>query len=71
MGDVQTRIWRNAYLSAFVIYAMARCWTHENAAEWAGEIVDEALLAYPRDTSPEDAARADVVECEWEAEAAA
>jgi hypothetical protein len=59
------RLWKTAYQEAFLAYALnRRGWDRKNAAVWASEIVDAALIELGGD--PEAAARQDVLACELE-----
>ena len=64
--DRLNAMWKTEYVGAFVAYAVSREWTRENAETWAVEIADDALDD-ARGSDPSAMARADVIECEWDA----
>ena len=58
-------LWKAEYVAAFVVEAVSRNWTSDDAKTWAAQIVDDALN-YGDAADPSIVALADVIECEWE-----
>lgn len=62
------QIWKRDYLESFVLFAVERGWSRENAETWADEIVDDALIEARGQHAPQVMAHTDVISAEWETE---